>query len=131
MTAATVPAARRSLMSWILWGLVALFIAVLILGAAFYSGIVAQQKHFPERVRHYLDRKRLSMRAGVMNEDSQQLGWSSIISNLHTLEYVEVRIGPPMGGGGAIGEVEGNLMLLSPLGRLSYLNNHYRLGPID
>lgn len=115
-----------------LWrGLAVLMAAAVVLGAAFYSGIVAQQKHFPERVQHYLDRKKLSVRAGVLREDTQTLTWTSIISNLHTLEYIEARIGPPMGGGGAIGEVEGNVIILSPLGRLSYLNKHYQLGPID
>jgi cytochrome c2 len=112
------------------WALVLLAVLV-VLAAAFYSGIVAQEQRLPERVRHYLDRKKLSVRAGVMNQDEQQLTWNRIISNLHTLEYIEARIGPPMGGGGAIGEVEGQVIILSPLGRLSYLNRKLELGPID
>lgn len=112
------------------WALV-LLAALVVLAAAFYSGIVAEEQRLPERVRHYLDRKKLAVRAGVMNQDEQQLTWNHIISNLHTLEYIEPRIGPPMGGGGAIGEVEGQVIILSPLGRLSYLNRHYKLGNID
>jgi aldose sugar dehydrogenase len=129
--AANSPNARRSLLFRLAFGTAVLIVALVVLSAAFYSGIVAEQKHFPDRVSHYLDRKELSVRAGVMNEDTQTLTWTSIISNLHTLEYIEARIGPPMGGGGAIGEVEGQLILISPLGRLSYLNKHYKLGPID
>jgi aldose sugar dehydrogenase len=112
------------------WALV-LLAALAVLAAAFYSGIVAEEQRLPERVRHYLDRKKLAVRAGVMNQDEQQLTWAHIISNLHTLEYIEPRIGPPMGGGGAIGQVEGQVIILSPLGRLSYLNKHYKLGNID
>ena len=112
------------------WGL-ALLAALVVLAAVFYSGIVAEEQRFPERVRHYLDRKKLAVRAGVMNQDEQQLTWNHLISNLHTLEYIEARIGPPMGGGGAIGEVEGQVIILSPLGRLSYLNRRYKLGNID
>ena len=105
--------------------------ATVAFGATFFAGISAEQNDLPERLRHYFDRKRLSLRADVMNSDDQELTWTSVISTLHTLEYIEPRIGPPMGGGGAIGEVEGQLIILSPLGRLSYLNRHYRLGPID
>jgi cytochrome c2 len=121
----------RSVFSRLLrWALV-LLAALVVLAAAFYSGIVAEQRRLPDRVRHYLDRKKLAVRAGVMNQDEQELAWKQIISNLHTLEYIEPRIGPPMGGGGAIGEVGGQVIILSPLGRLSFLNRHYKLGPID
>lgn len=111
------------------WALV-LLVAFVVLAAVFYSGIVAEERRLPDRVRHYLERKKLAVRAGVMNQDDQQLTWTHIISNLHTLEYIEPRIGPPMGGGGAIGEVEGQVIILSPLGRLSYLNKHLKLGNI-
>jgi aldose sugar dehydrogenase len=115
-------------------GLLRIFAALLLFaataGGAFYAGIRAQERHFPDRVAHYLGRARLSARS-ALGDDSQALTWQTVNSNLHTLEYVEVRIGPPMGGGGAIGEVNGHLILISPLGRLSYLNKYHRLGAID
>ena len=104
-------------------GLLAVFLA-----GAFWAGVLAQRNQFSERLHHFLDRKMLSMRAEVAHDDAQQLTWTSVITNLHTLEYIEARIGPPMGGGGALTEVEGNILHVSPLGRISYLTRHYKLG---
>ena len=120
------PPSRLRWLRFCVW----LLLAGILLGAAFFGGIVAQQRHLPERVGQFLERKKLSWRAGVMNSDMQELTWSHVISTLHTLEYIEVRIGPPMGGGGAIGEVDDQLLILSPLGRLSFLDRQYRLGNI-
>jgi aldose sugar dehydrogenase len=100
-----------------------------ILGGAFWTGVLAQKNQFSERLHHFIERKLLSMRAEVAHDDAQLLTWSSIVTNLHTLEYVEVRIGPPMGGGGALTQVEGHLLHISPLGRISFLSKQNRLGP--
>src|SRR5688572_21830327 len=72
--------------------------AALALGATFFAGISAEQRDLPERLGKFLERKKLSLRADVMNADDQELTWTSVISTLHTLEYIEPRIGPPMGG---------------------------------
>jgi hypothetical protein len=100
-------------MSRILWGLVALFIAAVILGAAFYSGIIAQRSIFRSGW-HYLDRKKLSVCAGVMNEDSQQLGGAASFqpARSNTSKCASDRRWVVVARSA---EVEGNLMILSPL----------------
>jgi len=124
------PARRQSVFPRLLRVCGALLVSTATLGAAFYGGIRAEERRLPERLERYLGRAKLSARS-ALGDDSQTLTWQTVQSNLHTLEYVEVRIGPPMGGGGAIGEVDGHLILISPLGRLSYLTRHHTLGPID
>jgi cytochrome c2 len=110
--------------------LVLVLLAVSIVAASFWAGIVAQELRLPERAHHFLERALLSTRSEVLGNDEQTLPWTQVITNLHTLEFVEIRIGPPMGGGGALTEVGGHLVFVSPLGRFSYLSNNNRLGPI-
>lgn len=119
--------------SWYSLGrrLVALIPLVLAVGAAaFWAGIAAQRGGLPERARHFYERWLLATRADVMGTDTQTLEWDSVVTNLHTLEFIEIRVGPPMGGGGALTPVGAHLVMASPLGRFSYLSSRNRLGPI-
>ena len=120
---------RRSRTFKIVVTLLALAVLGVVLGGAFWVGVVAEKNKFSERLQHFLDRKLFAVRSNVAHDDQQQLTWESVITNLHTLEYIEVRFGPPMGGGGALGEVEGNLLHVSPLGRISYLSRDWKLHP--
>jgi cytochrome c2 len=131
VTAVSAPVRRRAVSSLVSWVCAVLTVLVAVAAAAFYGGIRAEEWHFRDRLAHYLGHTKLSVRTSVLGDDSQRLIWQTVNSNLHTLEYVEVRIGPSMEGGGAIGDVDGHLILISPLGRLSYLNKHHRLGSID
>ncbi len=121
--------ARRSLTFRIIRGLLVLLVLAVIAGGIFWSGVVAQRNNFSARLEHFLDRKMLSVKAEVSHDDAQQLTWSSIITNLQTLEFVEARIGPPMGGGGALTQVEGHILHVSPLGRISVLSKDMKLAP--
>src|SRR5262245_34737373 len=121
--------ARRSLTFRIVIALLVLAVLGALLAGAFWGGVVAEKNKFSERLQHFLDRKLFAVRSNVAHKDEQELTWESVITNLHTLEYIEVRFGPPMGGGGALGEVEGNILHVSPLGRISYLDRKYQLHP--
>lgn len=105
--------------------------ALSVVAATFWSGILFEQKGLRERATHYFDRVSLEAKAELGGSDAQLLTWQSVNANFYTLEYVNARLGPPMGGGGAITEIAGNIVHVSPLGRFDYMTRDYRLGPID
>jgi cytochrome c2 len=100
-----------------------------VLAATFIGGIVAEQQNLPARARRFLDREMVAVNAKV-GDDAQALTWQTIITNLHTLEYIELRVGAPMDAGGGITEVRGHILMVSPLGRINYLNPALRLGTV-
>src|SRR5690349_13413718 len=100
-----------------------------VLAATFVGGIVAEQQNLPARARRFLDREMVAVNAKV-GDDAQALTWQPIITNLHTLEYIELRVGAPMDAGGGITEVRGHILMVSPLGRINYLNPALRLGTV-
>lgn len=109
---------------------VALVLVLAVAAGAFWGGIRFQQQGLTERAAHYLARLKLKTKATVLAEDQQTIVWQDVPTNFHSLEVATIRIGPPMGGGGAITEVGGHIVHVSPLGRFGYLSSDLHLGPI-
>lgn len=68
--------------------------------------------------------------------DVQSLNWKThppLISNLHSLQVVKMRLAPfeTYGEGGAIEEISGNILYASPLGQLGYVDGRYSIRTIE
>jgi cytochrome c2 len=88
-------------------------------------GVLAQREDIPARVKHRIEAL-FQARAG----DVQVVEWRETDSNLHTLQWAKISIGPERRGGG-LAEVDGNIVFASAQGHFGYLDRHSRLAPID
>lgn len=57
--------------------------------------------------------------------------WEPAITHLHDLEIAEVELGWGATMGGAIAEMDGNIVFSAPQGRMGYLSRDLRLVPLD
>jgi cytochrome c2 len=73
----------------------------------------------------------VAIRAGVealsQQSDRQVLTWAKVETGLHTLETAKLKLGRFSGNGGAITEVGGDILFVSPKGVFGYLDAQQRL----
>ncbi len=110
-----------------LWGIY----AAVLLAVGFAIGNWAidhhLKRHIVEKVQDTAVGRLLGWTTDHPVPDIQHLDWKaipSLVSNLHYLQVVKVRLAPfeTYGEGGAIEEVSGNILYASPLGQLGYLS---------
>lgn len=98
----------------------AVFLAALIgLGV----GVLGERRGLTDRVRGTL---RTAMDA-LRDPNVQEATWRQAPLNQHTLEWTQIRVGDPTGGGGGLTEIDGHLVFATPHGLLNAMSPNYRL----
>ncbi len=113
---------------WVARRWLKLFAGAAILGvllvATLAAGVLAERRGYPDkawrRISAMLERR----------ENEQTAEWREAVLNQHTLEWAIFRISAP-GRGGGIVEVDGNIVIATPQGRINYLNRNNELAPLN
>lgn len=114
------------------WRGLALFAAILLLASGvggFWAGYRVRDLNFVARAPAALE-KRVVLARAALGIDTQVVEWRDVVTNLHTLQYAAIRIGPDIGPGGAIAEVDGQIVVATPHGRFIRIDPDLRLGSL-
>lgn len=96
---------------------------LVVASAGVVAGILLQWKRVPRQI---LDQ----VQAIVDVTPTESVGWQEMFSNLHMLEFAVAKVSNVAIDGGSLEEVDGNIVLASTHGQLTYLDAKYELHPI-
>lgn len=105
----------------------AVFLAAML--CSVWVGYYIREANLAKRISEAIEKRVLFARS-ALGDDTRITEWRTLVTNLHTLEYAILRLGPYIGHGGGIAEIDGQLIIATPRGRLLRIDSNQHVAAL-